>query len=122
MIHLGKAYHVGKLVEKDLNKSRRLLRESVSKGNRSSMNELFDTLWAIGTEESYSEAIDSIQTLLKEDNVNAIIRMGRAYMYGKGVAKNLDKAKALLKKAESKGSSLTSPLDARFRHAGSFDI
>jgi hypothetical protein len=108
LMHLGKAYRVGKFVEKDLSRSEKLLKESISKGNRSSMNELFDTLWAIGTEESYAEGIKTIKQLFEEDNVNAIIRMGRAYMYGKGVKKDYEKARTLFEKAERMGSKVAS--------------
>ncbi len=107
-MHLGKAYRVGKFVEKDLSRSEKLLKESISKGNRSSMNELFDTLWAIGTEESYAEGRKTIKQLFEEDNVNAIIRMGRAYMYGKGVKKDYEKARTLFEKAERMGSKVAS--------------
>ncbi len=108
MMHLGRAYRLGRFVDKDLEKSCEWLRRSVSKGNKSAINELFDTLWAMGTEESYAEGIEAIRGLFEENNVNAIVRMGRAYMFGKGVEKDLDMAESLFKKAEDLGSKAAS--------------
>ena len=62
-------------------------------------NELFDLLWKIGTEESYSKAIKIIEPLVKNDDPGALGRMGRAFRDGRGVQQDLLVAASYMRKS-----------------------
>ena len=95
---MGLAYCYGKGVPKDLTKSAEFLRKSVNCGIQWARKCLFDTLWMIGTDESYCEMIDIISDLVKNGDKEAIIRLSNAYREGKGVPQDIFKSNELLKK------------------------
>ncbi len=102
---LGKAYREGKGVDTDLSKALEYLREASGKGVGWAKNELFDTLWMVGTHEAYEEMIQVAEDFAASGDANAMIRLGRAYRDGKGVDLDLDKAEALFKQASEKSPS-----------------
>ncbi|KQM10570.1 hypothetical protein AOA81_01385, partial [Methanomassiliicoccales archaeon RumEn M2] len=65
-------------------------------------NELFDILWNIGTPESYEEMVSIITDFSETGDCGAIFRLGRAFRFGKGVEKDLEKSVALFEKASKK--------------------
>jgi hypothetical protein len=103
MVCLGRAYRYGKGVDKDLNTATEWFRKAASAGVEWATNELFDTLWEIGTPESYGQMIEAIRPLAFNGNPGANARLGKAFHSGKGVEKNDDKAEALMHYASIRG-------------------
>ena len=99
MLRIGRAYRDGKGVEKDLQKAAEWMRKAANENNDWIKLELFDTLWKIGTPDTYQEGFDTIIGLANENNGGAMGRVGRAYRDGKGVEKNIEKALCWMKKA-----------------------
>ena len=58
---------------------------------------------SIGTPEAYDEMVRVISPLAESDDKQALTRLGKAYLNGRGVEKNLVKAKELFRKASALG-------------------
>ncbi len=104
MIRLGRAYRDGKGVGQDLEKAMEWMRKAANKNIAWAGNELFDILWKIGTPDSYREMVSVADTFAKQNDTNAMIRLGRAYRDGKGVGQDLEKAMEWMRKAANKNS------------------
>ena len=102
---LGRAYRDGISVPVDLYESAEWMRKSSSNGIRWADSELLTILWDIGTPESIDEMVTIASKLEKKGDPRAIGMMGRAYFHGKGVDKDLSKARILLEKASENGVS-----------------
>ena len=99
MICLGKCYRIGKGTAIDLHQSLDWLYKADEMGSEQSRIELFDTLWLYNIKEIDHEMIDEIMPQVKKDNPEALGRLARAYRDGRGVHKDLKKARSLYKKA-----------------------
>lgn len=99
---MGRAYHYGRGVKKDLIIASEWLRLATNSKHLQSLIELSDVLWEIGTPKSYAEMIDLVKPLAIKENGDCLIRLGKAYRYGKGVEKDLSKARYLTRKAVNK--------------------
>ena len=108
---LARAYRDGKGVEKNIDESIRWMRAAAEKNSAWAKNELFDILWNIGTQESYSEMIPIITESANTGDSGAMGRLGRAYRDGKGVGKDLDKAAEWMRKAVNKSVAWKKELD-----------
>ena len=91
--YMGRAYHHGKGIQKDLAKAEVLLRKSSEGGISWATDELLEVLWET---ESFDEAVKIASQ--NTSPVSATI-LGRAYREGKGTEKNLEKAAEYLRKA-----------------------
>lgn len=100
---LGIAYFKGKGVRKDLGIAASLLRQARKQGLEWANWNLFDVLWEIGTQESYTEMINIALPLAEKGNAQLQVRIGRAYKEGRGVEKDLTKAAEWLEKAADQG-------------------
>ncbi|MBR6205063.1 MAG: sel1 repeat family protein [Candidatus Methanomethylophilaceae archaeon] len=109
---LGRAYRDGRGVKKDLDKALELTRKSVALKTPLARNELFDVLLKIDTPESYEEMVKIIKTPASLEEPGAMYRLGCAYRDGKGVKKNLKKAKELFAKAADKDPVYKKGLDS----------
>ena len=79
------------------------LRNSVKYGIDVSRNELFDILWNNNDSESDKELLSIIQPLADKTDPNAIGRLGKMYLFGRGVEQNENKGKELLEIASNQG-------------------
>ena len=106
-MRLGRAYCHGRGVEKDLDRSLELMREARANKTRGSSVELFDVYWAIGTPDAYKRAVSAVKALADNGDVPSMVRMARAYRYGRGVKKDVDKAMGLYDKAAAISPSVS---------------
>ena len=86
---------------KDMDKSAEWMRKACQCNDNWSA-ELFDILWKIGSEESCAEAVEVIRPFAEMDVAIYDERMGRAYLEGKGVPKDLDMAAEWARRAVDK--------------------
>ena len=93
---LGRAYMEGRGVEKDLEEAARLMRVSISYGNDYARIYLFDILWQLNDPQADIEMVGIIRPFAENGNKDAIERLGRAYMEGRGVEKDLEEAARLM--------------------------
>lgn len=92
---------LSKYYEKDLSLAH--LRESVKYGVDVSRNELFDILWNANDPEKDCELLSIIQPLADKKDSNAIGRLGKMYVYGRGIEQNIKKGRELLEFASNQG-------------------
>ena len=99
MGRLGRAYRDGKGVKQNLEIAAGWMRKAMNLNVVWARWELFDILWRIGTPEAYSEMISSVKPFADDGNAELKVRMGRAYREGKGVKRDLGKAREYFEKA-----------------------
>jgi|GEM_PF-4157767 len=97
MVRLGRAYRDGRLVEFNNEKALYWFRKAVDKDNVGA-TELFDLLWSINTKESLEEMIRIGMTASNKNDRACMVRIGRAYRFGKGVDRDLNKAAEWMRK------------------------
>ncbi len=102
MLWLARMYRDGKGIEKDIIKSAEWMRRAADGDINYAKNELFDVLWRIGTLESYNEMIEVASAFAESGDGGAMGRLGRAYRYGRGVERDIDKAIDWMRKASNK--------------------
>ncbi len=105
---LGRAYRYGKGVQKDLETSAQWMRKSKSAKIRWAGIELVEVLWEIGTPDALREMTSTALGLSDKGDHRAEGYIGKAYRYGKGFQKDLNKAESMLKKSSSGGVSWAS--------------
>ena len=93
---LALAHYKGRGAEKDYAESKSILQGLTDGGYDPARTVLFDVIWKSGTEEEYGQMVESVQPLLKKNDVEAIRRMVDAYASGRGVEKSYEKAVELL--------------------------
>jgi len=101
-ISVSKKYKEGTKGIQNLGLSKYWIKKAVDQGVKRAENDLFDILWVIGTQESYSEMIQVATTFANAGDGGAMGRLGRAYRDGKGVEKDLNKAAEWMGKAVDK--------------------
>ena len=69
-------------------------------------DEYYDIMGAVGTSNSYKEMVSVASTFADRGDSHAMIRLGRAYRYGKGVDKDLVEAAKWMRMAADKGEAL----------------
>ncbi len=106
---LGRAYKDGKGVEKNLVYAAHWFRRSSNHGTSWAKWNLFDTLWAIGSDAALQEMVDLAEPLAESGNGEMQARLGKAYLLGKGVDKDLDKAAYWMKSAITNGTEWVIP-------------
>lgn len=111
LVRLSHAYRFGRGVDTDLDESLELMKEARSKKAKGSSVELFDIYWEIGTPEAYKKGVATVKPLADRGDVPSILRIARAYRYGKGVRRNTDKAMALYDKAAESSPSAAKERD-----------
>jgi len=99
---LSRAYREGKGVGKDLDMALDWARKSVAARTPLARNELFDVLSKIDTPESRAEMVKIIKNPASMGEPGAMFRLGCAYRDGRGVEKDMAKAKDLIAKAAKK--------------------
>ena len=104
MFKLGVAYHDGKGVEKDLQKAAELMRAATVNGAPWAKDRLADVLWDINTDESIKELIPILKERVALGKGRAMFTLGKAYYYGRGVEKDLQKAAELMRAATVNGA------------------
>ena len=104
MGRVGRAYRDGKGVTKDLSVAAEWM-EKASQTESKWINPLIDVLWRIGTDDSLSKMIDLLNIQVSLKNYEAMARLGRAYLEGKGVEKDINVAKLWLRQAAENNNS-----------------
>ncbi len=92
-------YLNGKGVERDLNKAAYWMRKAYEQHFWSAPWELFDILWQIGSKESLTEMLDLATKEAESGQRDMQCRLARAYLNGKGVERDLNKAAYWMRKA-----------------------
>ncbi|MCQ2071470.1 MAG: hypothetical protein MJZ68_10110, partial [archaeon] len=111
-VELGRAYRKGAGVEKDLVRSAEYYRTAISRGNKWIYKELCDVLWSMKTAEADREYVGILIPESNKGKHEAIGRLGKAYRDGRGVEKDLAKAKELFTKAVALDPKWKKQLDA----------
>ncbi|MCQ2070626.1 MAG: glycosyltransferase [archaeon] len=94
---LAHLYHVGRGTDKDLRKAAELLRRPGVNNTPWTHCELADILWEMDTPETDREMFDMVSKYVDETGDKpCTARLGRAYLLGRGVEKDLGKAEELL--------------------------
>ncbi|MBR4504694.1 MAG: sel1 repeat family protein [Candidatus Methanomethylophilaceae archaeon] len=99
MVEMGKLHADGTLGEKDMAVAEGWMRKAIDEGYSPALYDIFDLIWDYGSPDEYGRMVEMIQEPLKDGNRIAMLRMGRAYRYGKGVPKDTDKAAELFAEA-----------------------
>ena len=108
---VGRAYLLGKDVNKDTQKALKFLKKSSEQGNSTSQVVLATAyLGKIGIKENYDEAVKWFKKSAEQGDKNGMMGLAGMYLYGLSVPKDIKKAISLLKKASDKGSSESSKL------------
>ncbi len=81
------------------------LRNEVENGFVTSRIKLFDLLWNMEDESLYPEMISLLDPLLEAGDMSAMVRLGRARRFGKGVPADTEAALSLLREATDKDPS-----------------
>ncbi|MBO4568903.1 MAG: SEL1-like repeat protein, partial [Candidatus Methanomethylophilaceae archaeon] len=81
------------------------LRDEVANGFTTSRIKLFDLLWSMEDESQYPEMISLLDPLLEAGDMSAMVRLGRANRFGKGVPKDTEAALSLFRAATDKDPS-----------------
>ncbi|MCQ2069986.1 MAG: hypothetical protein MJZ68_02530 [archaeon] len=103
--YLGRAYRMGKGVEKDLDKALVCMRTAYRNHVKGSAKELFEILWRIETPETDNELREMVDNGLKWDEPGFLARRGKMRLYGRAVEKDLDGAVEDFVRAESLGNN-----------------
>ena len=98
---IGKCYHFGWGVKKDLFKAIHYLSFS-SKYSAKWANELFDIYWTIDDSSFYREMMECVVPFAYKGDVGAMGRLGKVYKYGKGTIIDYQLSSYWLKKAFDK--------------------
>ena len=106
---VARAYNYGKGVKKSRENALKYwmvsveaLREEVDNGFMTSRIKLFDLFWSMGEESYYPEMMNLLEPLLDVGDMSAMIRMGRACRYGKGVPQDTESALTWFRDATAK--------------------
>ena len=100
---IGRAFRWGRGVNKNLEEAKSWMRKASASDIPWISNELFDMLYESQDHIENEEAIKVISRFVDQGNGGSIGRMGRAYLHGKGVPQDIDKAIELLEKASILG-------------------
>lgn len=103
MRQVGISYRDGKGTEVSLDKAIEWFRKSSDKGNGAASVQLMDVLMKRGNPEDLSEMLKIAHRFADDGNGDGMVRLGRAYRYGKGVDKDLNTATEWFRKAASAG-------------------
>lgn len=98
MSSLGRDYRYGKNVTPCYPLAIFWMKKAIVKGDIEVSNDLFDLLWAIGTPEALSDAVSFGLPLAEAGVLEMQSWISRAYRYGKGVSKDLNKAAEWMRK------------------------
>jgi len=93
------------------------LRDAVSSKVPGARILLMRILWMQGTKESCEEMVKLARPLLAKKHDRALILVGKAYLYGKGVEKDPSKALKMFEEAEAKNPALKKELEPLYRKA-----
>lgn len=100
---IAKSYRFGIGFQKNPSEAIKWYKKASEKGIKWAKLELFDTIWELNDSKLFPTMIESIKELCTNNNPAAKARMGRAFRDGKGVNKDLEKAKQYLKYAGEHG-------------------
>ncbi len=103
MIRMGMACKEGKGVPKDLEKAEKYFQSAAEIGLAQGANELFDILWDKKNKTDYGRMVEAVKPFAENNDGKALWRMGRAYRYGRGVPKDLDKSMDYMRSAMENG-------------------
>lgn len=98
MFYLGLSYENGTGVKKDIEKAKQYYIKSSELGNTDSLVNLGVLAYKEDTEESYKIAYNNFEKAISQNNVKAYYNCGLLYEEGKGVEKDLVKAREYYKK------------------------
>ncbi len=108
-LRVARSYNMGRGVKKDRETAVRYwtvsadaLRVEVENGFTTSRIKLFDLFWSMEEEEYYPEMMSLLEPLLDVGDMSAMIRMGRACRYGKGVVQDTESALTWFREATAK--------------------
>ncbi len=115
---LGRVLMRGKGVPMDLERAEAHLRQAFDARVPGARLQLMNLLWKIRTRSSCSEMVRISAPLISKENDRALFLVGNAYYYGIGVRKDVKKAVALFRKAESRNPELGAKLKPLYGKAG----
>jgi len=98
LVLISRAYRDGIGTPKDLVESAKWMKKPAENNYEWSVNEYFDILWKINSEETDIEMIELAKANADIGNVGSMRRLGQAYREGRGVEKDLDIAISWYKK------------------------
>ncbi len=100
---IGRMYHFGRGVDKDIDVAAKWLRKASNQNLGWAKNELFDVLWSMGKPDTDREMYSIASTFAVSGDGGAMGRLSKCYRDGRGVKKDLAKAKMWMSKAVDKG-------------------
>ncbi len=106
MWRLGKAYHYGKGVEKNIDTAIGLCERAVRRGFLAAGSEIFDILWEKGDDEDVSKMKSLANRYSAQGEGWAYRRLGMMYLYGRGVRRSLDKALSCMRISAEDGTEV----------------
>ncbi len=108
-LRVARSYNYGRGVKKDREAAVRYwtmsadaLRVEVENGFTTSRIKLFDLFWSMEEEKYYPEMMSLLEPLLDVGDMSAMMRMGRACRYGKGVPQDTESALTWFRQATAK--------------------
>ncbi|MBO4568789.1 MAG: sel1 repeat family protein, partial [Candidatus Methanomethylophilaceae archaeon] len=106
MWRLGKAYHFGKGVEKNIDTALGLCERAVRRGLSAAGSEIFDILWDKGDDDDVSKMKLLANRYSARGEGWAYRRLGMMHLYGRGVRRSLDKALSCLRISAEDGTEV----------------
>ncbi len=100
---VGRMYRYGRGADKDIDLAAEWLRKASNQNLGWAKNELFDVLWSIGKPDTDKEMYSIASAFAASGDGGAMGRLSKCYRDGRGVKKDLDKAKMWMSKAVDKG-------------------
>ena len=116
-LRLGDCYHEGTGVEKDDQTAASLWSKAAQKGNVEALLKMANCyLNGIGVDTSYQQAFSCNDRVLKADtnNLQALLFLGEAHLYGSGTAADTAYGLTLLRRAAAQGSATAEYFMAKF--------
>ncbi|MBR7005957.1 MAG: SEL1-like repeat protein [Candidatus Methanomethylophilaceae archaeon] len=104
MIRMGLACKYGKGVPVNLDKAEKYFQSAAEIGLSQGANELFDILWDRKNKADYERMVNIVRPFAEDGDGKALWRMGRAYRFGKGVPKDLEKSMEYMRAAMKNGA------------------
>ena len=102
--YVGRIYRKGIGVEKNLAISAEYFRKAFEEGDKWSRFQLFDVLWEMNNEKYYPEMVKLMSDQSIKDDSDTYLRLGRMYLYGRGLSKDVQQSYNYLKLATLKNN------------------
>ncbi len=98
-VRMGMAYQKGRGVSESLSEASKLFRDAAGLGKSLGACRLFDVVWSTRSSDQYQFVADLVRRFADSGDPESKWRLGRAYRFGKGVEKDLERAAELCRDA-----------------------